>query len=72
MRRLSQEIREVRQLVRAIRAASADVGVETPPTWHDVVEVLLEALAARGVRLTRKDIAEAYLRVRENREPKNS
>ncbi len=64
-KRFAQEVVEVRQVVRAIRAASADAGIEGPPTWHDVVQILLEALAVRGVRLTRKDIAEAYIRVRE-------
>ena len=44
-KRFSQEIVEVRQVVRAIRAASADAGIEDPPTWHDVVQIVLEALA---------------------------
>jgi|GEM_PF-2673693 len=64
-KRFAQEIVEVRQVVRAIRAASADAGIEDPPTWHDVMQIVLEALTAKGVRLTRKDIAEAYIRVRE-------
>ncbi|MFT3922639.1 MAG: hypothetical protein QM778_08910 [Myxococcales bacterium] len=64
-KRFAQEILEVRQVVRAIRAASADAGIEDPPTWHDVVQIVLDALAAKGVRLTRKDVAEAYIRVRE-------
>lgn len=68
-KRFAQEIVEVRQVVRAIRAASADAGIEEPPTWHDVVQIVLEALAAKGLKLSRKDIAEAYIRVREKGAP---
>lgn len=69
-KRFSQEITQVRQVVRVIRAASADAGVETAPTWHEVVDILLHALSAKGVRLTRKELAEAYVRVAERRSPK--
>ena len=53
-------------------SAGADAGIEGPPTWHDVVQIVLEALAGRGVKLTRKEIAEAYIRVRERANPENA
>jgi hypothetical protein len=58
---LAQEAVEVRHVIRAIRAANADAGIERPPAWHDVVQVLLDALAARGLKLTRREIAQAWL-----------
>jgi hypothetical protein len=38
--------------------------------WHDIVQALLDSLESRGIRLTRQEIAEAWLRVRAKREPK--
>lgn len=66
----SKNITEVRQVVRAIRSASVDAGVEVPPTWHEVVDVVLQAFAAKGVKLTRKELADAYLRERDPRSAK--
>ncbi len=54
------EATEVRHVVKAVRRASADLGLEDAPRWHDVVQTLLDALAVRGVRLTRKEIQEAW------------
>jgi type IV pilus assembly protein PilB len=65
--RFAQDVTEVRHVIRAIRAASADAGIDQAPTWHEVVQVLLDALHARGFRLSRKDIGEAFLRLRERK-----
>jgi len=50
-------------VVRAIRAANADGGIDEAPTWHALVKVVLEAAAARGTALTRKEVSEAWLRL---------
>jgi type IV pilus assembly protein PilB len=63
-KRFAQEATEVRHVVRTIRAVSADAGIEQAPTWHEVAQIILDAARARGTKLTRKDIAEAYLRLR--------
>jgi type IV pilus assembly protein PilB len=56
----SGEVREVRHVVKAVRAASNDLGLEAPPRWHDLVQVLIDALSARGMHFTRKEVAEAW------------
>lgn len=65
--RFAQDVTAVRHVIRAIRAASADAGIEQAPTWHEVVQVLLDAVHARGFRLSRKDVGEAFLRLRERK-----
>jgi hypothetical protein len=62
-------VSEVRHVIRAIRAVNADAGVEDAPKWHDVLQAVLDAAAARGVQLTRKDVAEAWLALRERGTP---
>ncbi len=56
----SQDVRAVRHVVKAIRTARADLHSEDPLRWHDIVQAVIEALEIRGVRLTRKEIAEAW------------
>jgi hypothetical protein len=64
-KRLVQDATEVRHVVKAVRAANADLGVEGAPRWHDIVQVLLDVLHARGLRITRKEVHEAWLRARQ-------
>jgi type IV pilus assembly protein PilB len=64
-KRLVQDATEVRHVVKAVRAANADLGIEGAPRWHDVVQVVLDVLHARGMRITRKEIHEAWLRARQ-------
>lgn len=66
--RENQEIRAVRHVVKAIRAAKAEQQSEDALRWHDIVHALLDSMEARGVRLTRQEIADAWLRVRAKRE----
>lgn len=56
----SQDVRAVRHVVKAIRSARADLQSEDPLRWHDIVQSILDALEARGIRLTRSEIAEAW------------
>jgi len=56
------EATEVRHVVKAVRSSCADMGIEEPPRWHDVVQALLDALAERSIRLSRKEISEAWAR----------
>jgi Type II secretion system (T2SS), protein E, N-terminal domain len=64
----SQDVRAVRHIVKAIRAARAELQSEDPLRWHDMIQAVLEALEIRGVRLTRKEIADAWLANRQKRE----
>jgi type IV pilus assembly protein PilB len=64
-RRVAREISEVRHVVKAVRRANADMGVEGSPRWHDIVQVLLDTLQAKGVKLTRREIQEAWLRAKQ-------
>jgi type IV pilus assembly protein PilB len=68
-RRLSQDASEVRHIVKTVRAANADLGIEGAPRWHDIVQIMLDALHARGIKLTRKEIHEAWLRAKTPDEP---
>ncbi len=56
------EVTLVRHVVKAVRSACADLGIEEHPRWHDVVQALVDALTERGVKLTRKEVAEAWAR----------
>lgn len=56
----SVDATEVRHVVKAVRRAAADLGLAEAPRWHDVVQIVLDVLAARGVKLTRKEIQEAW------------
>ena len=71
-KRLVQDATEVRHVVKAVRAANADLGIEGAPRWHDVVQVLLDVLHARGFRITRKEVHEAWLRARQVEPDRNS
>ena len=53
---------QVRHVVKAVRSSCADMGIEEPPRLHDIVQAMLDALSERGVRLSRKEIAEAWAR----------
>jgi type IV pilus assembly protein PilB len=56
----SLDATEVRHIVKAVRRAAADLGLAEAPRWHDVVQVVLDVLASRGVKLSRKEIQEAW------------
>lgn len=58
----SQELSEVRHAIKAVRAAAANLGIEGAPRWHDIVQALIDAMAARGIKLARKEVAEAWAR----------
>jgi type IV pilus assembly protein PilB len=60
--RLAREILEVRHVIKAVRRANADMGIEGSPRWHDIVQVMLDALQSKGVKLTRREIEDAWLR----------
>jgi hypothetical protein len=45
--------------VKAVSAASAELGAG-PLRWHDILQAVLDAAAARGVTLTRAEVAEAW------------
>jgi hypothetical protein len=66
--RESPEVRAVRHLVKAIRSAKTDQGSDDPVKWHDIAQAVLDSLEIRGVRLTRKEVADAWLRHRAKRE----
>ena len=57
----AQTIGNVRHVVKAVSAASADLGTGGPLRWHDIVQALIDAASARGVTLTRKEVADAWL-----------
>jgi hypothetical protein len=60
----NQPATHVRHVVKAVSAASVQLGGGTPLRWHDIVQALIDAAAARGVTLTRKEVAEAWLQAR--------
>ncbi len=63
-------VRTVRDVVRAVRIARSTTGSEEPLRWHDVIQAVVDALDARGVRLTRQEIVEAWLRQTKRDHPK--
>lgn len=60
----TQPATHVRHVVKAVSAASVENGHAGPVRWHDIVQAMIDAAAARGVTLTRKEIAEAWLQAR--------
>ena len=66
--REAPEVRMVRHLVKAIRTAKNESGAEDPVRWHDIAQAILDSLETRGVRLTRKEVADAWLRTKAKRE----
>jgi hypothetical protein len=59
--RETNEINSVRQLIHALRSSGVSGDGDEPLKWHDVVQVLLDALSARGVRLTARELSEVWL-----------
>ncbi len=55
----AQSITKVRHVVKAVSAASAELG-GGPLRWHDILQAVLDAAATRGVTLTRSEVAEAW------------
>jgi type IV pilus assembly protein PilB len=55
----AQQITKVRHVVKAVSAASAELGAG-PLRWHDILQAVLDAAAARGVTLTRTEVADAW------------
>jgi hypothetical protein len=55
----AQAITKVRHVVKAVSAASSELGAG-PLRWHDILQAVLDAAAARGVTLTRNEVAEAF------------
>lgn len=68
----SPTIGNVRHVVKAVSAASAELGSGGPLRWHDIVQALIDAAAARGVTLTRREVAEAWLGAKSSSEKKPS
>lgn len=66
--RTAPEVRAVRHVIKAIRTARSEHHADEAIRWHDIVQSLLDTLDARGVSLTRQEIADAWLRVRAKRE----
>ena len=66
--RESPEVRVVRHLVKAVRTAKTESGSEDPVRWHDIAQAILDSLESRGVRLTRKEVADAWMRTKAKRE----
>lgn len=66
--RESPEVRAVRHLVKAVRTAKTESGSDDPVRWHDIAQAILDSLESRGVRLTRKEVADAWIRSRAKRE----
>lgn len=64
-RRFAQQVAEVRHVIKAVRRANADMGLEGAPRWHDIVQVVLDAVHAKGVKLSRRDIQDAWLRAKQ-------
>jgi type IV pilus assembly protein PilB len=62
------DVRAVRHLVKAIKTARNDLGSDDPLRWHDIVQAVLDSLEIRGVRLTRTEIADAWLKNKAKRE----
>lgn len=58
----SPDLRAVRHVVKAIRSARTARGSEEPLQWHDIVQSLLDALETRGIKLTQKEVGDAWLR----------
>jgi hypothetical protein len=59
----AQAISKVRHVVKAVSAASAELGAG-PLRWHDILQAVLDAAAARGVTLTRTEVADAWRNTR--------
>jgi hypothetical protein len=56
---------KVRHVVKAVSAASAELGASAGPLrWHDIVQAVIDAAAARGVTLSRKEIGDAWKEAR--------
>jgi hypothetical protein len=55
----AQAITKVRHVVKAVSAASSELS-SGPLRWHDILQAVLDAAAARGVTLTRNEVAEAF------------
>jgi type IV pilus assembly protein PilB len=66
--RSAPEVRAVRHLVKAVRTARSDLGNDDPLRWHDIVQAVLDSLEIRGIRLTRTEIADAWLKNKAKRE----
>lgn len=64
----STDVRAVRHLVKAIKTARNDLGNDDPLRWHDIVQAVLDSLEIRGVRLTRTEITDAWLKNKAKRE----
>ena len=56
----AQAITKVRHVVKALSAASTELNSGGPLRWHDILQAVLDAAAARGVTLTRNEVAEAW------------
>lgn len=63
------EVRAVRHVIKAIRATR---GEGDPPDealrWHDILQAVIDAAAARGVRLTHDEVSDAWRKQRAKRD----
>ncbi len=67
------EIRAVRHVIKAIRATrgEGDAPADDTLRWHDILQAVIDAAAARGVRLTQDEVSDAWRKQRAKRdEPK--
>jgi hypothetical protein len=60
----AQAATKVRHVVKAVSAASAELGAPSSLRWHDIVQAVIDAAAVRGVSLTRREIGEAWKEAR--------
>ncbi len=60
----------VRQVIRAIRGARSEAGSDEPMRWHDIVQTVLDTLDARGIRLTRQELMDAWIHHAKRSQPK--
>jgi hypothetical protein len=61
----AQNITRVRHVVKAVSAASAELGAGHALRWHDIVQALIDAATTRGVILTRKELGQAWTEARQ-------
>jgi type IV pilus assembly protein PilB len=67
-KRTAPEVSAVRHVVKAIRSARTEAAPEEVLRWHDIVQVVLEAFEAKGMRITRQEIGDAWRKQKARRD----
>ena len=62
------DIRAVRHVIKAIRAAREEGEAADELRWHDILQAVIDAAGARGVRLTQQEVSEAWRKQRAKRD----